>query len=197
MNPGGVDVCQTAGPAGCGAGVTAGEKLSLNMLYSSGDAIEQEDTDLFQSDAAQAGVQISTRSASFNTVITDVEPCVLPKFKTAPTCTWQLGEFGVLGESTYPSGEGVLNTGGAFNSGSYSNPTLDKYINESTVGAHAAAFLTSTRTWSCSKHPGFGSRLPAMSPPPSRASPASAYERVRRGTAITSSRSSGGTPSRS
>jgi len=132
VNAGGVDVCMTAGPAGCGAGVTQGEKLSLSMLYSSGDVVEQEDTDLFQSDAAQAGVQISTRSASFNTVITDVEPCVLPKFKTAPTCTWQLGEFGVLGESTYPSGEGVLNTGGAFNSGSYSNPTLDKYITEST-----------------------------------------------------------------
>jgi peptide/nickel transport system substrate-binding protein len=46
----------------------------------------------------------------------------------------------VLGESTYPSGEGILNTGGAFNSGSYSNPTLDKYINESTAAPTLQAF---------------------------------------------------------
>ena len=62
VNPGKVDVCVTPGPAGCGAGVTQGEKLSLNLLYSSGKAILQEDTDLFQSDAAQAGVQINPKA---------------------------------------------------------------------------------------------------------------------------------------
>ena len=52
------------------------------------------------------------------------------KGKGTPTCNWQLGEYGGLGLSTYPSGEGLFNTGGAFNAGRYSNPTMDKLINE-------------------------------------------------------------------
>jgi peptide/nickel transport system substrate-binding protein len=133
VNPGKVDMCVVPGPAGCGAGVTKGEKLSLNLLYTSGEPELQEQTDLVQSDAAKAGVQINPRAATFNTVLAQVEPCVLPKGKGTPACEWQLGEWGGLGLSTYPSGEGVFNTGGAFNFGQYSNPTLDKLINESTV----------------------------------------------------------------
>jgi peptide/nickel transport system substrate-binding protein len=140
VNPGKVDVCLVAGPAGCGAGVAKGEKLSLNMLYASGSVVEAEDADLFQSDAAQAGVQISTRAAAFNTVVSQVQPCILPKDKGTPTCNWQLGEYGVLGLSTYPSGEGVFNTGGAFNAGQYSNPTMDKLINESTYAPGLTAY---------------------------------------------------------
>jgi peptide/nickel transport system substrate-binding protein len=131
VNPGGVDVCQTPGPAGCGAGVTTGEKLSLQLLYSSGITILSEDTDLFVSDAAKAGVQIIPRSASFNTVVSEVVPT---------NKNWQLGEYGGLGLSTFPSGEGVFNTGGAFNAGSFSDPTLDKLINESTTAPTLAAY---------------------------------------------------------
>jgi peptide/nickel transport system substrate-binding protein len=140
VNPGKVDVCMVPGPSGCGAGVTKGQKLSLNFLYSSGEVVETENADLFQSDAAQAGVQINPRSADFNTVVSQVQPCVLPKDKGTPTCNWQLGEYGVLGLSTYPSGEGVFNTGGAFNAGQYSNPTMDKLISESTVAPSLAPY---------------------------------------------------------
>jgi peptide/nickel transport system substrate-binding protein len=135
VNAGKVDVCMVPGPSGCGAGITKGEQLSLNLLYSSGSAILQEDTDLFQSDAAQAGVQINPKSAGFNTVISQVQQCVLPKDKGTPLCNWQLGEYGGISESTYPSGEGLLNSGGAFNAGSYSNPTLDKLIAECTTAS--------------------------------------------------------------
>ena len=67
-------------------------------------------------------------------MISQVQPCTA-KAKGTPTCNWQLGEYGGISESTYPSGEGLLNTGGAFNAGQYSNPTVDKYINESTVAS--------------------------------------------------------------
>jgi peptide/nickel transport system substrate-binding protein len=140
VNPKGTDVCQVPGPKGCGAGVTKGEKLSLNLLYSSGEAILQEDTDLFQSDAAQAGVQINPRSETFNTVISQVQPCVLPKDKGTPTCNWQLGEYGGISLSTYPSGEGLLNTGGAFNAGQFSDATLDKLIQQSTTSTDLSVY---------------------------------------------------------
>ena len=135
VNPGKVDVCMVAGPSGCGAGVAQGQQLSLNLLYASGSTVLQENTDLFQSDAAQAGVKINPKAADFNTVISQVQPCLLPKGKGTPTCNWQLGEYGGISESTYPSGEGLLNTGGAFNAGQYSNPTLDKLIAESTTAS--------------------------------------------------------------
>jgi peptide/nickel transport system substrate-binding protein len=85
-------------------------------------------------------VQINPKSADFNTVISQVQPCVLPKYKGTPTCNWQLGEYGGISESTYPSGEGLLNTGGAFNAGQYSDPALDKLINESTVASTLSAY---------------------------------------------------------
>ena len=139
VNPGKTDVCEVAGPSGCGAGVTKGEKLSLNLLYTSGSTILQEETDLYQSDASAAGVQINPKSADFNTVISQVQACT-PKGIGTPTCNWQLGEYGGISESTYPSGEGLLNTGGAFNAGQYSNPTVDKLINESTTASTLAPY---------------------------------------------------------
>jgi peptide/nickel transport system substrate-binding protein len=140
VNPGKVDVCLVPGPSGCGAGVTKGQKLSLNLLYASGETELQEQTDLLQSDAAKAGVQINPRAATFNTVLAQTSQCVTPKAKGTPACDWQLGEWGGLGLSTYPTGEGVFNTGGAFNYGQYSNPTLDKLINESTVASTLAPY---------------------------------------------------------
>ena len=134
VNPGKADVCVTPGPSGCGAGVTKGQKLSLNLLYSNGSVLLQEETDLLQSDAAKAGVQINPKSADFNTVISQVQPCTAKAVGT-PTCNWQLGEYGGISESTYPSGEGLLNTGGAFNAGQYSNPAIDNFINQSAVAS--------------------------------------------------------------
>jgi peptide/nickel transport system substrate-binding protein len=142
VQPGGVDTCSRpgSGPNQCGAGVADGAKLSLNLLYSNGSPVTQEDTDLFAADASRAGIQINAKSSDFNTVISTVQPCVLPKDKNAPTCTWQLGEYGGISESTYPSGEGLINTGGAFNAGSFSDPLLDKYINQSTVATNLTAY---------------------------------------------------------
>lgn len=140
VNPNKVDVCEVAGPKGCGAGVTKGEKLSLNLLYSNSPTILQEDTDLFQSDAAQAGVQVNPKTETFDSVISQVQQCILPKDKGTPTCNWQLGEYGGISLATYPSGEGLLNTGGAFNAGQYSNPTLDSLIQDSTTSTDLSVY---------------------------------------------------------
>ena len=140
VNPGKVDICEVPGPKGCGAGVTKGQKLSLNLLYSSGLTILQEDTDLFQSDAALAGVQINPKAETFNSVITQVQQCNLPKGKGTPQCNWQLGEYGGISLSTYPSGEGLLNTGGAFNAGQFSDPVLDNLIQQSTVSTDLSVY---------------------------------------------------------
>ncbi len=137
VTPGGTDYCSNA--KGCGKGVPQDTQLSLNMIYSSGSTLAQEDTDLFVSDAALAGVKINATQEDFNTVIAQVQACVKKDYGT-PTCNWQLGEYGGLSQSTFPSLAGVFNTGGGFNAGSYSNPTLDKLINESTVAPTLAPY---------------------------------------------------------
>ena len=84
-------------------------------------------------------MQINLKSADFNTVISQVQACTSKGIGT-PTCNWQLGEYGGISQSTFPSLAGVLNTGGAFNAGQYSNPALDKLINQSTVASSLAAY---------------------------------------------------------
>ncbi len=73
-------------------------------------------------------------------MIAQVQPCVLPKDKGTPYCKWQLGEYGGISLSTYPSGEGLLNTGGAFNAGQFSDPTLDKLIQNSTTSSDLSVY---------------------------------------------------------
>jgi len=141
VNPGGVDVCSVGGPTGCGAGVATGTKLSLNLLWATGLTITQEIVDLFQSDADQAGVKITTRSGTFGNVLGQATPCVLPKGKGTPACNWQLVEWGGIGLSTYPDGAGLFNTGGGLNVGSYSNPKMDALINETTYSSGLSPFF--------------------------------------------------------
>ena len=141
VHPGGVDVCTVGGPTGCGAGVATGTKLQLNLLWATGLTITQEIVDLFQSDADQAGVKITTRSGTFGNVLGQATPCVLPKGKGTPACNWQLVEWGGIGLSTYPDGAGLFNTGGGLNVGSYSNPKMDTLINETTYSSGLSPFF--------------------------------------------------------
>ena len=147
MNPGKVDCLRKwPAPAGCGAGVTKGEKLSLNLLYSNGTILLQEETDLLQSDAAKAGVQINPKSADFNTVISQVQPCTAKAVGT-PTCNWQLGEYGGISQSTYPSGRGRCSIRAA-RSTPASTPTrpLDKMHQREHRGQHAGGLQGRLRT---------------------------------------------------
>ena len=129
VTPGGTDVCELGGASGCGAGVPTGQKLSLSLLYSSGSQVLDEETALYKSDAAQAGIQISLKSEPFGTVVGIVNPC-LPGKATSPTCTWQLGEYGGISYSTEPTGGALFLPGGSLNAGSYDNPAVNTLIKE-------------------------------------------------------------------
>jgi peptide/nickel transport system substrate-binding protein len=131
INPNGTDYCTKGGASGCGAGITTGQPLSFNLEYSSGIEIITETMDLFVSDAAQAGVKINATSEPFNDFYSALAPCTKSNSSTG-ACTWQLAYLG-LGLATDPDPNGVFNTGAPFNTGGYSNPTLDKLIAQSLV----------------------------------------------------------------
>jgi len=126
----GVQTCED--PARCGAGIARGTKLSLNMLYASHSGLTLQN-ELFQSDAAKAGVRITLREESFGTVLGIVSPCTPGKggiTLSSPQCTWQLGDFGGSPEFPEPTGGAFFLPGAALNSGSYNNPELTTLIHE-------------------------------------------------------------------
>lgn len=135
VHPNGTDVCVKAGTGQgqCGAGIPKGKKLSLDLLYATGNQAMTLETEDLQSEAAKAGITLSLKSGPVNTVFGDMAPC--------PTaCSWQLGFYGSL---TYPSGlplgTNLWTTGGSLNAGSWDDPESNRLI---TAAVHDSGLQT-------------------------------------------------------
>jgi peptide/nickel transport system substrate-binding protein len=127
---GGVMTCETPGTAAadCGAGVKAGTKLTMTMDYATGVQSFQEEVAIMKSDFTQGGVKLNLVPQSFNTIIGESEPCKA----TQSSCTWDMLNYGgwnFNGPGYEPTGEPLYETGAGSNSGSYSDPQMDKLIN--------------------------------------------------------------------
>lgn len=140
--PGGTSTCQRpgTGAADCGAGITAGEPLSFQLAYSSGEASMDEQEAALQSSESQAGVRLNLKSEPFNTLIATVGTCTASSHP-ASTCSWQLVDFGYDPYSLYPAGDGLFNTGGAGNQGGYSSAEMDQLINATEYGSSTKSFF--------------------------------------------------------
>ncbi len=133
--PNGTSTCSKPGTGSgeCGAGIPAGAKLAFDLQYVGGTTYITDTMNAEKSSWAQAGIQISLSTASFNTVIGNATPC-------PSGCSWQLENWGagwVFSPDYYPTGEEIFQTGAGSNSGNYSNPTNDANItatNKTTVG---------------------------------------------------------------
>jgi len=141
--PGGTSTCQHAGtgPADCGAGIKAGEPLSFNFAWSSGETTMDEQNAAIQSSEEQGGIKLNAKSEPFNTLIGTVGNCTAAKHP-ASTCGWQLVDFGYDPYPLYPNGTGFFNTGGFNNAGGYSNPEMNNLINATEYGGSSQAFFT-------------------------------------------------------
>jgi peptide/nickel transport system substrate-binding protein len=134
---GGVQTCVNAGSGAsqCGTGIPAGQKLTIQLMYNSGSpAITSEDT-AYASDAKSAGIPITLKGATFNNLIAQEDN---PADKSNIN-GWQMADFGGFTQSLYPTTNGVFNTQGSFNMGSYSDPTADSLINNSVYGSDPQA----------------------------------------------------------
>jgi peptide/nickel transport system substrate-binding protein len=134
---GGVMECQD--PSKCGTGITKGEKLQLTYLYSTGVAATTAMWQTYKSDAAQAGIDIVLQGESFNSIIGQSAPCS----PMGPSCSVQVfayGGWGFDGPGFEPTGEPLFQTGAGSNSGNYSNPTMDKLINETHTSSSMSIF---------------------------------------------------------
>ncbi|TVZ03312.1 ABC transporter substrate-binding protein [Trebonia kvetii] len=140
-NVGGVMTCQSPGTGAnqCGAGVTAGTKLSMTMDYATGIRFFQEEVAVMKSDMGQAGIQLNLVPQSFNTIIGESAPCK----PTDAGCKWEILNFGgwnFNGPGFEPTGESLFATGASSNSGSYSDATMDKLINLTHTSSSLSVF---------------------------------------------------------
>jgi peptide/nickel transport system substrate-binding protein len=141
---GGTSTCQRPGTGAtdCGAGITAGEPLSFQLVYSSGLTGMAEQNAAIESSEEQAGVKLTLKSEPFNTIAGSVGTCTSTSHP-ASTCGWQLADFGYDPYTgLFPSGAGFFNTGGFNNLGGYSDPEMNQLINDTEYGSSTQAFFT-------------------------------------------------------
>ncbi len=127
--PGGTTTCKTPGTGAgqCGSGITAGEGISFNLDYASGNpALTSEMNDL-QAQAAKVGIKIDLTNHPFDTVTSTATQCTAGQ----PTCNWTAENWGagwIYAPDFLPTGESLFVTGAAPNYSNYSDPTADQLI---------------------------------------------------------------------
>jgi peptide/nickel transport system substrate-binding protein len=142
--PGGTSTCQRPGTgvSDCGPGISAGQPLSFQLAYSSGQATFDEQNAAIQSSEEQAGVKIALNSEPFNTLEGSVGSCSADSHP-ASSCGWQLVDFGYDPyPGIYPAGDGFFDTGGFNNEGGYSDPEMNSLISATEYGSSAQTFFT-------------------------------------------------------
>jgi peptide/nickel transport system substrate-binding protein len=94
---------------------------------------------VYKSDAAEAGIDISLVGQTLNTIIGESAPCTM-----GPKCTAvQEGENGgwiYNGPGFEPTGESLFATGAATNFGSYNNPLMNSLISETHTSNSLSVF---------------------------------------------------------
>jgi peptide/nickel transport system substrate-binding protein len=138
--PGGVDICVNPGTAAdqCGAGIAPGAKLEFTLDYANATQPTATQVSALKSDAARVGIQLDLRGAPFSTILAQDNSCT----PNQSACAWQMSDFGGIAFNTYPTGDVLFETGGALNSGSYSDPTADALIEATLYGSDPNALTT-------------------------------------------------------
>jgi peptide/nickel transport system substrate-binding protein len=134
---GGVMTCQD--PSKCGTGITKGEQLKFTFLYSTGIAAATSTYETIKSEESEIGIDVTLVGQSFDTIIGQSLPCA----PMGPKCNVQVfayGGWGFDGPGFEPTGEPLFATGAGSNSGNYSDPTMDKLIQETHTSNSLAVF---------------------------------------------------------
>ncbi|MGH3170142.1 MAG: ABC transporter substrate-binding protein [Trebonia sp.] len=141
VTPNGTSTCQSPGTAAteCGKGITKGEALSFQLLYSAGSTSGDEMEAAIQSSEEQAGVKLNLKSEPFTTLASVVGTCNATSHP-ASSCGWQLVDFGYDPYYLYPSGNSIFNTDGVNNQGGFSGSEEDTLINQTEYGSSSQAF---------------------------------------------------------
>ncbi len=138
--PNGVSTCQNPGTGAgqCGAGVKKGQNLNFTLYYTSTPKSTGQLVTSFAGNLKAIGVKVNLKTDTFNNIIANEDDPSSPKTENK----WGMADFGGFTENNYPSTNTVFNSGGTYNEGGFSDPALDKLINNSMLSTDPGA-LTS------------------------------------------------------
>jgi peptide/nickel transport system substrate-binding protein len=134
---GGVMTCED--PSKCGTGITSGEKLNLTFDYATGIAAATAMWQAIKSEESQVGINVTLDGLSFNTIIGESAPCS-PMSSKCNVQVFAYGGWDYDGPGFEPTGEPLFATGAGSNSGNYSDPTMDKLIQETHTSSSLSVF---------------------------------------------------------
>lgn len=135
--PNGTDSCVKpgTGPGECGAGIPAGTKLAWNLYYGTNPAVLGEQSQDWASEAKTVGIEMTLQTSNFNYQVTNFNDASSPK----TVDKWAMDDFGGFTDSTYPTTEGVFNTGASSNLGGYDSPEATQLITDSVSSPNPSA----------------------------------------------------------
>jgi peptide/nickel transport system substrate-binding protein len=124
---GGVMQCQD--PSKCGKGITKGQQLKLTFVYSTGVAAATATYQAIKSEESSVGIDVTLVGQSFDTIIGESAPCS-PMSSKCNVQVFAYGGWSFDGPGFEPTGEPLFATGAGSNSGNYSDPQMDKLIQQ-------------------------------------------------------------------
>jgi peptide/nickel transport system substrate-binding protein len=131
--PNGTTTCVSpgSGPTNCGAGIPAGQKISITIPYTNDPPVAGQETTQLASAAKQVGINITPVSKTFNFLTSQYADPSAPQNDNK----WQMDNFGGFSLDIYPTTDEIFNDGGSFDFGGYSSKTADKLIHNSEFSA--------------------------------------------------------------
>ncbi len=112
------------GAGQCGAGIPKGQDIAFTFYYANSPKATAQEVTSIASNLDALGIKVTLSSDTFNNVEANANVTSTPKYDNK----WGMAMFGGLTNGIYPSTNNLFNTGGSYNAGGYSNPTLDALI---------------------------------------------------------------------
>jgi peptide/nickel transport system substrate-binding protein len=138
-------VCAHAGTGStdCGAGIAAGTKLSMPLVYTSGVPSMDDEVQAMQAAFDHNGIQLALSQAPANTVLADAYACFGETTKKCPASSTALSLFASPSYTYvpiyYPDGDSLFGCGGATNGGNYCNQAIEALIEKIITGNQATS----------------------------------------------------------
>ncbi len=127
--PNGTTTCVSpgSGPTNCGAGIPAGQKISITIPYTNDPPVAGQETTQLAGAAKQVGINITPVSKTFNFIVSQYADPSSPQNDNK----WQMENFGGFSTDIYPTTDEIFNTGGSFNQGGYDSAEANTLIKNS------------------------------------------------------------------
>jgi peptide/nickel transport system substrate-binding protein len=129
VKPGGTTTCQKAGTSSgeCGAGIPKGTPLTFNIVYTADPQVGATQVEQLASAAKQVGITMKLETKNFNYILSNLSDVANPNNDNK----WAMQSAGGFTDDLYPTTNEIFNTTGSFDTGGFSNPTIDADIKAS------------------------------------------------------------------